>query len=75
MGKRQAQWNIEKDLEYGGIENQQVDPKARARFKAPAYENRKPRTKMPRYTVDTYLASKGHNVKGVIADGQSKGTE
>lgn len=66
MAKRKQQYELEKNLEYGGIEHMRVNAKARARFKAKAYEPRKPRSNLPRYTVDTYLASKGVDVKGEI---------
>lgn len=69
MAKRKQQYELEKNLEYGGIEHQQISPNAKKWFEHDAY---KPwiKKELPRHTVTSYLESKGHDVKGVIADGQ-----
>ncbi|MBQ5674468.1 MAG: hypothetical protein IIV45_05180 [Lachnospiraceae bacterium] len=66
MAKRKQQYELEKNLEYGGIEKMEVDPKARAKFKAPAFEP----MHLPRYDVIGFLKEKGHDVGRVIDDGQ-----
>lgn len=64
MAKRKQQYELEKNLEYGGIEHQHVDPKARAKFKAKAFEP----MRLPRYDVIGYMKEKGHDVKGEMSD-------
>ena len=71
MSKRKQQYDIEKDREYSGVEHMHVDPKARARFKAKAYEPRG----LPRYDTIGYMKAKGHNTKGVMESGGREGTE
>lgn len=66
MAKRKQQYELEKNLEYGGIEKMDVDPKARAKFKAQAFEP----MHLPRYDVIGFLKVKGHDVGRVIDDGQ-----
>lgn len=66
MSKRKQQYEIEKNLEYGGIEHMRVNPKARAKFKAKAYEP----IQLPR--DDT---TKEHNTRGVMRCGECKRTE
>ena len=65
VAKRKQQYELEKNLEYGGIEKMEVDPKARAKFKAQAFEP----MHLPRYDVIGFLKAKGHNVKGEMLGG------
>lgn len=68
--KEQAQDRKNKHQEF----EERVDSRAKRWLEHDAY---KPwtRKELPRHTVTSYLESKGFDVKGVIADGQSKGTE
>lgn len=60
MAKRKQQYELEKNLEYGGIEHMRVNPKAYAKFKAKAYEP----IRLPRYEAE-----------GVMRSGKYKATE
>lgn len=68
MAKRKQLYDLEKNVEYGGIEHQQVNPNAKKWFEHEAYE---PwiKQELPRHTVTSYLESKGHNVKGEMSGG------
>lgn len=60
MAKRKQQYELENNLEYGGIEHMRVNPKAYAKFKAKAYEP----IRLPRYEAE-----------GVIRCGECETTE
>ena len=66
MAKRKQQYELEKNLEYGGIEHMRVDPRAYAKFKAKAFEP----IQLPRYDVVGFMEAKGHDVKGEMSGGQ-----
>lgn len=69
--KRKQQYEMEKNMEYGGIEHMRVDPKARAKFKAKAYEP----IQLPRYNVTEHMKTKEHSVEGVLQCGECERTE
>jgi hypothetical protein len=64
-GRSRKEQNMDRKDKHKEYE-QRVSSDASEWFKRPAY--------LPRHTVTSYLESKGHDVKGVIADGQSEGT-